>query len=31
MIQPVKLNGEISVIFSSQVFLRVRYCKRDEV
>jgi len=30
-IQPVSLEGEISVIFCSQVSLRVDYCKRHEV
>jgi len=30
--QPVRLGGgTISVILGSQVLLRVRYCKRDEV
>jgi len=29
-IQPVSLRGAISVIFGSQVSLRVYYCKRDE-
>ena len=30
-IQPVRLGGTISVIFGSQVSLRVHYCTRDEV
>jgi len=30
-IQPVSLGGAISVIFCSQVSLRVHYCKRHEV
>jgi len=30
-IQPVKLQGAISLIFGSQVSLRFHYCKRDEV
>jgi len=28
-IQPVSLGGDISVIFGSQVLLRVHYCKTD--
>jgi len=30
-IQPGSLGGTISVIFGSQISLRVHYCKRDEV
>jgi len=30
-IQPVSLGGAISVIFGSQVLLRVHHCKTDEV
>jgi len=30
-IQPVTLGGVISVLFGSQVSLRVHYCKGDEV